>query len=226
MENRKLIEYLSNFVTEKRYETFQKVLEQRTRYVTVVLENLFQSHNASAVLRSCDCFGIQDVHMIENNCEYKVNPDVSLGSAQWLSLNQYNKEENNTLETINTLRSQGYRIVATTPHTNDTNLHELDISKGKIALLFGSELPGLSKIAMDNADEFVKIPMYGFSESFNISVSAAICQYDLTNRLRESNIKWQLSQKEKDELMCKWLKCSIKDSKNILERYNSMQRMA
>lgn len=219
MKNAKLIEYLSDFVTEKRYETFQKVLEQRTRYVTVVLENLFQSHNASAVLRSCDCFGIQDVHMIENNCEYKVNPDVSLGSAQWLSLNQYSKEGNNTLEAINSLKNKGYRIVATTPHTNDTNLPELDLSKGKIALLFGSELPGLSKIAMDNADEFLKIPMYGFTESFNISVSAAICQYDLTNRLRESDLKWQLSQEEKDELLFEWLKCSIKDSKNILDRY-------
>lgn len=218
MSTHKKIEYLKNFVTENRFETFNKVLNQRTKYITVVLEDIFQTHNASAVLRSCDCFGIQDTHMIENSNEFVTNPQIALGATQWLSLIRHNKFENNSLATINHLKSQNYRIVATTPHTNDCLLEDLDLSKGKIALFFGSELPGLSNIVMENADEFVKIPMHGFTESFNISVSAAICLYDLTKRLRNSNINWKLTQDQKDDILFEWLKTSIKDSKRILER--------
>jgi len=214
-----LIDFLSELVTEERLDTFMKVLNNRTRYITVVLEDLFQSHNASAVLRSCDCFGIQDVHMIENKFSYSLNRDVSLGSAQWLSLFRYNKKENNTLDAIKELKKQGYRIVATTPHTNDTVLEDLDLNRGKIALLFGSELPGLSDIAMENADEFVKINMRGFTESFNISVSAAICLYELTKKLRTSSIEWGLSDEEEKKLLLEWLRISIKDSDNIIKLY-------
>ncbi|MDR2009544.1 MAG: RNA methyltransferase [Bacteroidales bacterium] len=224
MIDRKLIEFLSGLVTGDRLNTFNKVLEFRTRYITVVLEDLFQSHNASAVLRSCDCFGIQDIHMIENNFSYSVNPDVSLGSAQWLSISKYKSVVDNTLNTIKHLRNKGYRIVATTPHTNDTVLEELDLEKGKIALLFGSELPGLSDIAMNNADEFVKINMVGFTESFNISVSAAICLYELSKKLRLSCINWHLRDDEKNELLLDWLKTSIKDSENIIKLYYQRQK--
>jgi tRNA (guanosine-2'-O-)-methyltransferase len=215
----KLIEFLKELITEDRFNTFNKALSERTRYITVVLEDLFQSHNASAVLRSCDCFGIQDVHMIENKFTYNVNPDVSLGSTQWLSLYRYNQNECNTLNTIKTLKDKGYRIVATTPHTNDIMLEDLDLEKGKVALMFGSELPGLSDIAMKNADEFVKINMFGFTESFNISVSAAICLFELTKKLRQLKINWHLSDDEKNELLLNWLKISIKDSKNIIKLY-------
>lgn len=220
-----LIEFLSELLTKERLDNFNRVLDLRTRHICVVLEDLFQSHNASAVLRSCDCFGVQDIHMIENKFSYNSNPDVALGSAQWLNILRYNKEPDNTLNTINNLRSQGYRIVATTPHTNDTLLEDLDLEKGKIALFFGSELPGLSKTVMDNADEFVKINMVGFTESFNISVSAAICLYELTNKLRNSNINWELSKDEKDEIMFQWMKISIKDSENIIKLYYKRKAM-
>lgn len=217
MNNAEIIKILSEMVSEKRLDTFNKVLNNRTRYITVVLEDIFQTHNASAVIRSCDCTGIQDLHMIENNFRYAENHDVSLGSSQWISKIRYNKEENNTLSTIKSLKSKGYRIVATTPHTNDTELPDLNLSKGKIALLFGSEKPGLSDIAMESAEEYVKIPMFGFTESYNISVSAAICLYDLTARLRKSDIPWKLSDGEKDEILAQWLKTSVKDSANILK---------
>ncbi len=214
--------HLKNFITEHRFETFNKVLNQRTRYISVVLEDIFQTHNASAILRSCDCFGVQDIHMIENSNEFNANPEIALGSSKWLSTYRHNSFENNTLSTISFLKERNYRIIATTPHTNDCILEELDLNKGKIALFFGSELPGLSDLVMQNADEFVKIPMQGFTESFNISVSAAICLYDITNRLRKSEINWQLQQDEKDKIMFNWLTNTIKDSKNILERFSSL----
>jgi tRNA (guanosine-2'-O-)-methyltransferase len=214
-----LIEYLHGFITDRRWALFKSVIENRTKYITVVLEDIFQPQNASAVLRTCDCFGIQDVHIIENYNEFKINPDVELGAAQWLNLYQYNSQSNNTLNTINHLKSQGYRIVATTPHTNDTSLENFDLSRGKTALFFGSEQPGLSELVLNNSDEFLKIPMYGFTESFNISVSAAIILHYLSGKLKNSEINWQLSEPEKSETLLNWLKYSVKNSESIIKEY-------
>ena len=218
MRTKQKVDYLKGFVTENRFETFSRVLNQRTRYISIALEDIFQTHNASAILRSCDCFGVQDVHMIENSNDFNTNPEIALGSSKWLSTYRHNSFENNTQITISYLKERKYRIIATSPHKNECSLEDLDLTKGKIALFFGSELPGLSDIVMQNADEFVKIPMQGFTESFNISVSAAICLYDITKRLRTSQIQWQLEDDEKDEIMFHWLKNTIKDSKNILNR--------
>jgi tRNA (guanosine-2'-O-)-methyltransferase len=215
----KLIEYLKQFISLRRWELFLEVVEQRTRYITVVLEDIYQSQNASAVLRTSDCFGIQDVHIIENTNEFKINPDVELGAAQWLNLYQYNALENNTSDTIKHLRKQGYRIVATSPHTNDTELEHFDLNKGKIALFFGSEKPGLSETVLNNADEFLKIPMFGFTESFNISVSAAIILHNLSQKIKKSGIDWCLDVDEKKEILLNWLKYSVKDSDRIIREY-------
>ncbi|NPA36431.1 MAG: RNA methyltransferase [Chlorobi bacterium] len=217
--SKELINFLSSFITENRYSQFKDVLKNRTRYITVVLEDIYQSQNASAVLRTCDCFGVQDVHIIENKNEYKINPDVALGASKWLSLNYYRKKENNTLDAINKLKADGYRIVATTPHTNDVNLEEFDLTKGKTALVFGTELTGISDIVYDNADEFLKIPMYGFTESFNISVSAAIILHHLTYELRKADIDWQLNEKDSNDLLLNWIRSSVKKSKLLEKRF-------
>ncbi|RLD67639.1 MAG: TrmH family RNA methyltransferase, partial [Bacteroidetes bacterium] len=145
---------------------------------------------------------------------------------KWLNLQKYNEEKNNTIACINSLKKDGYRIVATTPHTNDVALDNFDLEKRKIALLFGSEQPGLSNLAMDHADEFLKIPMQGFTESFNISVSASIILHHLRLKLDQSGIKWMLKEKEKEEILLNWLKQSIKRSdiieKEFLKRHNSI----
>jgi tRNA (guanosine-2'-O-)-methyltransferase len=219
-----LIEYLRKIVTEHKWQLFNEIIQNRTRYLAVVLEDIFQPHNASAVLRTCDCFGVQDVHIIENRNEYTINPDVALGASKWLNLHKYNQEGNNTLSTIKTLKAKGYRIVATTPHTDDVDLEEFDLKKGKAALFFGSELPGLSDIVMNNADEFLKIPMYGFTESFNISVSAAIILHHLTFKLRNSNINWELSNDEREGILLDWLRTSIKNSELIEKEYYNRKR--
>jgi tRNA (guanosine-2'-O-)-methyltransferase len=209
--NKKLIEHLSQFVTERRLRLFETLLNHRTRYITVVLEDLYQSHNASAVLRSCECFGIQDVHIIENQNEYRINPDIALGSHKWLNLYRYNQEAENTKTAIEILKDKGYRIVATTPHKNDCIIDEFDLTKGKVALLFGSELNGLSPLALQLADEFVKIPMTGFTESLNISVAAAIFIHQLTGKLRtDPPIPWHLQPEEKLQIKLAWLKNTIR----------------
>ncbi len=215
--NKELIKHFSELITTERWQLMNKIIADRTRYITVVLEDIFQAHNASAVLRTCDCFGVQDVHIIENRNQYTVNPDVALGASKWLNLVKYSEQEENTIACINNLKEKGYRIVATTPHTDDVNLEEFDLSKGKIALMFGSELPGLTKTALNHADEFLKIPMYGFTESFNISVSASIILHHLRWKLNQSEIKWQLSNAEKDEILLNWLRQSIKRS-DVVEK--------
>ncbi len=220
----KLIEYLEGFVTEERARLFNTIVEKRTRYITVVLEDIYQSQNASAVLRTCDCFGIQDVHIIENSNEYTLNPDVSLGSDKWLNMYRYNTMENNTMAVYKKLREQGYRIIATSPHTNDILLDDFDIGRGKAAFVFGTELRGLSDVAIENADEYVKIPMYGFTESFNISVSAAIILSQITSSLYKSDIEWLLSGQEKLDLKLKWLRESIKSSEQLERQFLSRNK--
>lgn len=217
--NQQLIDFLSGHLTPRRLALFNKVLQERTRYLTVVLEDIYQPQNASAVLRSCDCFGIQDVHIIENRNEFTVDREVAMGASKWLNLKKYNQHEHNSLEAIRALKAQNYRIVATCPHSTDQQLHNFDLSKGKAALVFGSELPGISDVIRNEADEFVKIPMYGFTESFNISVSAAIVLHHLTLKLRDnSNINWGLSEAEKQEIKLEWTRRSLKRA-DLLEQH-------
>ncbi|NOU59113.1 TrmH family RNA methyltransferase [Marinifilum caeruleilacunae] len=210
------IQFLEDFTTENRINLIDKNIADRTRYITVVLENIFQPQNASAVIRSCDCFGIQDLHVIENTNEYTLNPDVVMGASKWVDLHRYNETEDNTLDTIKSLKEKGYRIVATTPHTNDVLLPDFDLSKGKAAFFFGTELTGLSDVVMEHADEFVKIPMYGFTESFNISVSAALVLNHLATDIRRTKVNWQLTEQEKMELKLEWLKKSVKKGDILL----------
>jgi len=215
-----LVEHLSEFVLEERKNLFLKIINNRTRYLTVVLEDLFQEHNASAVLRTCDILGIQDIHIIENAYKYHINKDIALGSSKWLSFYDHRELENNTLATIKHLHEKGYRIVATTPHKKDVELEDFDVEKGKFAVFFGSEVPGLTQLVLDNADEFIKIPMYGFTESFNISVSAGIILNQLSDKVRKSEINWQLSENEKNEILIDWFTKTIKSSKLIISEFN------
>lgn len=217
------IAYLSSFVTPERRRKMEAVLEQRTRYITVVLEDIYQPHNASAVLRSCDAFGIQDVHIIENRNIYQVNPKVELGTRQWLSLQRYNRSDDNTAEAVETLKKQGYRIVATSPHAGNTHLEDFDLSGGKAALVFGNELNGLSETVCDLADEFMTIPMFGFVESFNISVSCALSLHHLVHALHRSDIDWHLSEEEREILLLDWLRNSIKNCGTIEKQFEKKE---
>ncbi len=217
----KLIKHLSEFVLPRRLQLFEEIIEKRTRYITVALEDIYQSQNASAVLRTCECLGFQDLHIIEAKNQYKLNPDVVMGSSKWLTLHRYSNVPDPTTEAIDSLRSKGYRIVATTPHKDDVDLPDLDLAKGPMALFFGTELTGLTEKMLSQADEFVKIPMHGFTESFNISVSAAITLYELGTRLRNTELPWQLTKNEKESLMLSWLRQSIKKVDLIEEQFFS-----
>ena len=214
-----LIDHFLKCITDERKALFEELIQKRTTYLTVVLENIYQPLNASAVLRSCDCFGIQDVHVIENYNEFKPDREVAMGASNWLTVNRYDKNENNTLDCIQSLKNKGYRIVATSPHNSQTDLINFDLSKGKTALFFGTEVEGLSDVVIEKADEHLHIPMYGFTESFNLSVSTAICLYEMRMKMEKENIKWHMTEDEKNQVLLNWLRYSIDRSEIVEEDF-------
>ncbi|KAF2332488.1 TrmH family RNA methyltransferase [Flavobacterium daemonense] len=206
--------FLENILTDNRKERFLEVLGNRTKHFTVAVEDVFQMHNTSAVMRSCEVFGIQELNVIEQRFGKRIDKEIALGAQKWVDINRFDSVSG----CLSDLKNKGYQIIATTPHEKDSLLEDFDITKPS-ALFFGTEKEGLSQEIMDNADGFLKIPMVGFTESLNISVSAAIVIQNLTNRLRRSDIKWQLSEEEILVKRLDWAKNSIRDIKRIEARY-------
>jgi tRNA (guanosine-2'-O-)-methyltransferase len=210
-----LLEKFYEHISDNKKEKFDTYVQDRTRHVTVVLENIFQPHNAAAVLRSCDCFGVQDVHIIENFNKYEPNKEIDMGSSKWLDTIKYSRTENNTTECIQALKAKGYKIVATTPHTDDCMIEDLPLDQ-PIALMFGTELTGLTDEALEQADAYVRLPMYGFTESYNISVSVALALFSVTERMRkDENVNWELSEDEQDSVKLGWAKQVVKHSEKV-----------
>ncbi|EWH14131.1 tRNA/rRNA methyltransferase SpoU [Cellulophaga geojensis KL-A] len=214
MTDIKLLTYLENIISEERKTRFLDILKDRTNYITVAIEDVFQMHNTSAVIRSCDAFGVQTAHLIESKYSEPLDKNIAMGAQQWVTTPRYNT----TTECIDTLRKDGYKIIATSPHTDSYLLDDFKIDD-KIALFFGTEKSGLSQEVLDKADGFVKIPMVGFSESLNISVSAAILLQHLTTELKKTTKNWQLTAEEILAIRLDWTKKSIKSIDDILERY-------
>ncbi|MTE27515.1 TrmH family RNA methyltransferase [Winogradskyella ouciana] len=218
MSDLKLLNHLESYLTEHRKQRFQKVLAQRTKHFTVATEDVYQLHNTSAVIRSCDVFGIQEVNVIEEVNSKRIDREIAMGAQKWVDLNRYHS----TKSCIEDLKSKGYQIVATSPHAEDCDLIDFDISQ-KACFFFGRETEGLSQHVLDEADCFLKIPMVGFTESLNISVSAAIILQHVTSKLRKSEIDWKLTEKEWIEKRFDWIKKTIKNYDSIVERYHSQR---
>jgi len=212
------INYLANFVTENRIQRFDAVLEQRTKHYTVILEDLYQKYNQSAIVRSCDIFGIQDVHVIENKYVSYMSNQVAKGAQKWLDFKMYDSINHNTQTCIDVVKNAGYQVIVTSPHIDSCLLKDFDITK-KSAFVFGVEKEGVSSQMIEQADGFIKIPMHGFTESLNVSVAAAIILQSVTERLRNSSVLWQLTETEKNKIKINWLKKSIKNIDIIMERY-------
>lgn len=214
MRDQELLTYLESYLTPRRIALFDKVLAERTNHFTVATEDVYQLHNTSAVIRSCDVFGVQNVHITEERNVRKIDREIAMGAQKWVNVNRYHTVE----DSVNTLKDKGYQIIATTPHNDACMLDEFDISKPS-AIFFGTEKQGLSEELMQKADGFLKIPMVGFTESLNISVSAAIILQNLTSRLKRSEIDWQLTDEEKFDIRMNWATSCIKSSDRIIERY-------
>ncbi|MBQ8271707.1 MAG: RNA methyltransferase [Tidjanibacter sp.] len=208
------IEYLAEFMLPERFATMSRVVADRTRYMTVCAENTFHPQNASALVRHCEAFGVQELHAIEFLCGFQANTHIVRGTDKWVDIMRYGS----TSEAVEHLKKEGYRIVAATPHTNDLTPESFDITKGKFCLVFGTEKQGISPEIMAVADEFVKIPMYGFVESLNVSACAAILIQGFVDKLHRSEVDWHLSPEEQSELLYRWMRESVKDDEGILRK--------
>ena len=219
MDKKKHLDYLESYLTPRRKSLFAKIIADRTRHFTIVAEDTYQDHNASALVRNCDCFGIQDLHIIEQHNQYRLAKGMAQGSEKWVDLHYYSEFENNSQRCIDRLKSLGYAIIATTPHEKDCEIQEYDITR-KSAFFFGMEKTGLSQDILDQADGYVKIPMFGFSESFNISVSAALVMQSIMARLRDSEgIDWHLSEAEIMDLKIDWSIKTIQNGEKISKKF-------
>ena len=211
---RERIDYLATFMTEERFSLFVKTLSMRTNYMTLLTENTFHPHNAAALIRHAEAFGVQRMHTIETRCQFDPSQNISRGSDRWLTLVRHSS----TSEALSALKAEGYRLVATTPHRESCTPETFDVGRGKFALIFGTEHAGISDEAMEAADEYLRIPMCGMVESLNVSASAAILIYQLSQRVREQVEGWQLTEEEQTRLLYDWTRLSVKDAGRILER--------
>ena len=209
-----LIEFLEGMLTPERKFLFNKVIDQRTNHFTVATEDVYQLHNTSAVIRSCDVFGIQNIHVIEERNRRKIDREIAMGAQKWVSLNRHHSSS----DCIQDLKKKGFQIVGTTPHGNSSYLEDFDISRPS-AIFFGTEQDGLSQEVIDSANQFIKIPMSGFTDSLNISVSAAIILQHITVKLRNSEINWELTENEKNAIKFEWLSKSFKNLPQLIKRF-------
>ena len=220
IEEQHLLTYLEGFITQERKKRFSQILAQRTQYFTVAIEDIFQMHNTSAVVRTCEVFGVQTTHIIETEYGKRLDSKIAMGAEKWVTIKRYS----NTQSCIEELKLQGYRIVATVPAPSAIPLEHFNID-AKSAFFFGTERDGLSQEVISQADEFLTIPMVGFTESLNISVSVAIILQYLTNKLRKSSINWRLSKEEELLLQLQWTKNSVRSLTDVLSRYYSTKKL-
>lgn len=211
---RERLEYMTRFITDERRDVLQRTVAQRTHYMRILTENMFHPQNASAIMRHCEAFGIQQIHTVEDRCKFDPSVNIVRGTQKWVDVEHHET----TAEALQALKSEGYRIVATTPHRCSATPETFDVTKGKFALVFGTEHAGISDEVIEAADDFLMIPMCGMVESLNVSASAAILIYMLSERIRQSVDGWQLSDEEQLKLLTRWTMSSVRDYEGILRR--------
>ena len=211
---RERLDYMTRFITDERREVLQRTVAQRTHYMRILTENMFHPQNASAIMRHCEAFGIQQIHTVEDRCKFDPSVNIVRGTQKWVDVEHHET----TAEALKALKSEGYRIVATTPHRCSATPETFDVTKGKFALVFGTEHAGISDEVIEAADDFLMIPMCGMVESLNVSASAAILIYMLSERIRQSVEGWQLTDAEQLKLLTRWTMSSVRDYEGILRR--------
>ncbi|MBQ7952713.1 MAG: RNA methyltransferase [Alistipes sp.] len=211
---RERIEYLAQFMLPERLATLQRAVANRTKYMTLLAENMFHPQNASALVRHCEAFGVQNLHTVQTLCKFNPNVDIVRGTDKWIDIHRHNS----TAEALAALKSEGYRIIATTPHRESCTPESFDVKKGKFAIVMGTEKTGISDEVMAAADEFMRIPMCGMVESLNVSACAAIIVYMLSERMRHEVEGWQLTEQEQTRTLYKWLVQTVKDAEPLLKR--------
>ncbi len=207
--------YMESFLTDERREVLRRTLSSRTRYMTILTENTFHPQNASALVRHCEAFGVQELHTVETRCKFNPNVNIVRGTDKWVDITRHDS----TADAIAALKGAGYRLVATTPHRESCTPETFDVERGPFCLVFGTEHAGVTDEIIEAADEYLRIPMCGMVESLNVSASAAILIYMLSQRMRLSpSIDWHLKEADEREMLFRWVMSSVRDAERILER--------
>lgn len=203
--------YVESFMMPARMESLKKTLENRTRRITLVAESLLDEHNIHALIRSSECFGLQDFHNIPyKNVNLKKNRSVNRGAFQWSHIYDYSEFENSTLACIAQLRTMNYKVYAASSSQSYSYTPQTIPLDEPIAILLGNEKRGVTEEALSLCDGTIHIPMYGFTESFNVSVAGSLLLSPVVERLRQSVIDWSISDEEKRDLYFEWIWNSIK----------------
>ncbi|OGK62305.1 hypothetical protein A2334_02230 [Candidatus Roizmanbacteria bacterium RIFOXYB2_FULL_38_10] len=195
-------------ISEERKKRFQEVTSHRLQDV-IVLENIHDPHNALAAVRNCDAFGIQTAHIIFET-EKIFNPKelgkvTSSSANKWVDTICWEK----TSECITALKKQGFHIISTILDPKAKQPSKIDLNDSKNAIVFGNEGFGISETAKIMADELVYIPMCGFVDSINLSVTVGIMLYELSRQRKETDT-FYLSQEDQNSLLKKWIDVEIK----------------
>jgi tRNA (guanosine-2'-O-)-methyltransferase len=215
-----LLAYVETFMTESRKSILREVLEKRTKYLTLVSENFIDQHNIHACIRSSECFGLQDFHNIAAaGVKMKPNKSVNRGATQWTHVYDYEESPQPTIDCINNLKSKGYKIYAAHLDENAFTPQNIPIDQ-PMAIILGKEKEGISQEALDHCNGIVSIPMYGFTESFNVSVAGSLLIQPIIARIHDSEVDWRLTEGEKELLYYEWTWHSIKYPENLYKEYN------
>ncbi len=218
--NVRLYEILTEHLSERKRKLFDTIAENRTKYITLVMEDLHQAQNTSAIQRSAESWGLQDLYVVENNHPFTHHRRIARGAYDWMNVHRFNDQVNNTEACFRNLKEKGYQIVVTALHEKTISLYDVDLSK-KTAIVMGTELTGASQTALELADVYMKIPTYGFTESLNVGAASAVIIQHLVEKIRTENRPWQLSEKEKLELKIQWARKSIYWSQYLVDMWEA-----
>ncbi|MEZ4743237.1 MAG: RNA methyltransferase [Bdellovibrionota bacterium] len=193
--------FLQSRLTENRKRKMLQAAKERTNHIRLVLQDIHSPHNVSACMRSAEAFGVLNIDVVHLNQPFKPTV-VAKGVSNWLRITKHQSIES----CAETLHKSGYKIIAGMPTQNSSPLEELQIDQ-PLAILFGNEHLGVSDEWSPFIDQYFTIPMYGFVESLNISVSAAITMHQLTHKARHNlpASKYFLNEAERDHLLDEWV---------------------
>lgn len=210
----KTFEYLKQFLTDERLRKIDHFSPESSDFVLPVMDDVYQFRNAAAIIRSVEACGFHKVVAMEEENVFDPNLTVTKGAETWVEVEKMPKN----IDSLQKIKDRGYKILAVSLEKNAVMLPDYQITE-PIALVFGTEMAGVSEEVIDFADETLAIPMYGFTRSFNVSVAAGICMYELKQKLINSNIDYKLGEEKLLKMKIRWAVNSMQSGQQIFQKY-------
>jgi len=213
-QKKALYQRFCSVLTPERQQKFEQVWNQRNTCLHLVLENIYQSLNASAIVRTADAMGVQYLHVLEDEHPWEMNRKISKGAMDWMDI-QRSKDPR---EMMLSLKSKGFELVVTDFSPNAIDIEDYQ-PKRPVALVMGTELTGISDVARELADVSVVIPMSGFSQSLNVSVATGIAISQLSRKTKHLKTTFPPTDEERLDALNLWSKNAIYWSDQIIRDF-------